>query len=851
MRSRISPAAAQKKDRGKRSRKTEHPAKVPELHNTENEISLPLSRNSRLPEDPYGSLANPRIPRAQRQAAAAALASQGGNLALQRLLTSMERAKRAPEDVISKEATTILRQEEKGRQPASSIRQKLLDLNIKEEEIGTPETLGQPELYLQKLQNLIAKHPGIAGVLIRRWNNRSDDLGHPKGKKEYKPYASVLHYLEKLDELAEKSLETPGMTWENAIRILSSPKNEISLAGARFTVHPRALYFTAAAQVGMDIAAKKEAGRGHYIAPGALYSEVYSINEAASTVVSMSARGPAEGKPGNVLPMANSKAIYDNLRERLANIEKYVAAQQKAQSAKSGEGSAGVEALAEYHQEPVLVAFFAKREALKALAGSASSDADAVGKCQQVMEILKLESGETKPKSGKKKKKGKESAPGETLPKKVAGHGTWSFDPHGTPHGLAVAIDLFTDRVRAVTNMGAPPAAKSFLNYLIRQFGAAYGLNTEKGYRGMNMGMARLLRDEGKDTLTDIAEMSKSVDRKKIGKTINEFDVVKNQLRSAYQKRSAVINAMLKKRKWQAPADYKAQLTNLRALLSPKEIGSLLRCSPIVLVSRVMEINKLLEDAASRFPVPKGEPGANTPAQQLYEQMGAVRTEAEPSLVKLLEGLSSAQIRTENAISDKEMLEVKKKLSPSVKKWVTTVSNLASSAFDQPAEVVAGITGVKGARLMGPHHWEIGTYQVPKGEVKPGAKLSYSYRDLLTSKTDYKDLLLADMNSRSPEVMERILKTMGESPGGRSAVSGEGGDATFKEALNQWSATKKVDLATLLKTVKSVEPTAKRRNPKLTKLIQDLYSRGYSELAKQLESLPQLSANPEAAKEGM
>ena len=50
------------------------------------------------------------------------------------------------------------------------------------------------------------------------------------------------------------------------------------------------LYFAAAAQVGMDVAAGISEGQGHYIAPGAMFVEIRSIRDEISSFMAVARR---------------------------------------------------------------------------------------------------------------------------------------------------------------------------------------------------------------------------------------------------------------------------------------------------------------------------------------------------------------------------------------------------------------------------------------------------------------------------------------------------------------------------------------------------------------------------------
>ena len=181
-------------------------------------------------------------------------------------------------------------------------------MGIRAEEIGQPESLGCDEA--NRCLDILRAFGGRPAV-IQRWNAHSDDLGIGERGR----YASILHYIQNLDRLAQSSM---GCGWLEALQRMGA-EGQVRLAGWEFTMHPRARYFAAAAQVGMDIEAGLAPGEGHYVAPAALYDELRAIREAANLVVQA-------GRSRQ--PVPHTPEVYNTLRQRLFHVVHIAQAQE-------------------------------------------------------------------------------------------------------------------------------------------------------------------------------------------------------------------------------------------------------------------------------------------------------------------------------------------------------------------------------------------------------------------------------------------------------------------------------------------------------------------------------------------
>src|SRR6185503_18231028 len=114
-----------------------------------------------------------------------------------------------------------------------------------------------------------------------------------------------------MEALANVSL---GGHWPDNLKVM---REAIRIGGARFHVHPRMLYFAAAAQVGMNEAAGLAADAGHYLAPAAVFEELRMIRDAAVLVDDLAADiEKAHAATGSTDPAPGPEgaaAVYANL----------------------------------------------------------------------------------------------------------------------------------------------------------------------------------------------------------------------------------------------------------------------------------------------------------------------------------------------------------------------------------------------------------------------------------------------------------------------------------------------------------------------------------------------------------
>jgi hypothetical protein len=116
------------------------------------------------------------------------------------------------------------------------------------------------------LQNLLEAGSGVA----RGWNNNQDDLGWPSVTSSRARYLTPYHYGWRLHELSRATGARSYGDFRERHAVTAR------LAGAPMRIHPRAIYFVAAAQLEMDRASDIHY-QGHYIAPPALMGAIRDL----------------------------------------------------------------------------------------------------------------------------------------------------------------------------------------------------------------------------------------------------------------------------------------------------------------------------------------------------------------------------------------------------------------------------------------------------------------------------------------------------------------------------------------------------------------------------------------------
>ena len=296
------------------------------------------------------------------------------------------------------------------------IYDRLMHAGVEEGNVGVLDALRDWEpvdlrRYYTLLMEVRAGAIGVVTRIIRAWNGNLDSLRNN--------YPTILHYVQDMDTL---SRNTMGLGWVQAARYMERHSAPI-IAGVmgRVQVHPRALYFVSAAQIGMNLEAEQlgpywGARYGHYVAPGAFRDQLRDIYNQAGLLaggVSIPMRSRRQGGPTSQ-PIRGGSIIYSDLISRLQMISDALSAQ--------AEGRSFGPYRPDEHREPALRAFFTddhRRRITQLAEEGSASDSEAQERANVIVSILEGVGGVHR------------------------AHGAYAVDPHGREHGIGLAIDLF------------------------------------------------------------------------------------------------------------------------------------------------------------------------------------------------------------------------------------------------------------------------------------------------------------------------------------------------------------------------------------------------------------------------
>ncbi|KIG14402.1 hypothetical protein DB30_06877 [Enhygromyxa salina] len=376
----------------------------------------------------------------------------------------------------------------------------------------------------------------IPGRIIASWNSGQDDLGAGD------TYPNILSFVKALNDLSRKSMGS-DMDYLDAVQAMP----RVFVAGVDVYVHPRAVYFVAAAQVSMDQASGVAAieagqGRGHYVPAG-------GFRQATSVLLDKLAlmeKGAKVDKTRVAIP--GSKDAYAFILDELLQMDRVLEEQELGAAAKEDVKGHNPEE----HREPQMRAYFsARRETLRDLGKEVDqigSDENARAAAATLRAVL------------------------GGLPKRTeVQHMFGSVDPHGTDHALGLAIDIYKGlgKGSAYTNSG-------FKNFqgVIRIVIDRWGDDTnsyEPPYEpipktlrlkyatelspGQARSLTRLLRERADDLE---AEIRKTVDtpatlfgltdhevRVALAKARKDLDKLRKQAHLAFTSRSAIFGKIL------------------------------------------------------------------------------------------------------------------------------------------------------------------------------------------------------------------------------------------------------------------------------------------------------------------
>jgi hypothetical protein len=404
------------------------------------------------------------------------------------------------------------------------------------------------------------KHPGR---LVQSWNLKMDDIG----VGNYGNYKTILHYVDQLDDISNKTLGG-----DYGKKIYKMP--DVHIAGLRTGVHPRAVYFAAAAQVIMDDKAreaadadkdpraakmKRKEGEGHYVPVGGFDVLLRELREVL-TKLGYASKSPGIKRPGQDKQradgIADGAAIYKALRAEVERMMIAVDAQEK------GENVAGFNA--REHREPAMRAFLlSKRDAVNAVKAPAS-DADSARAARDLMIALDMNDKQY-----------------NYMDRRQLHHGGGSIDPHGTDHAIGNAVDIYnsTGPVHR-PNMGIrDPSHWKFVHWLIDRRGAKYGIDPRLRPTWLDavdpevaQHIAEMIRVEGPGEADSIVKHAESVRgefktnqnaAKDHKANVNQIETLRQQIMASFGKRASEIRGLGEADKKHLPA---APMPELKAI---------------------------------------------------------------------------------------------------------------------------------------------------------------------------------------------------------------------------------------------------------------------------------------------
>jgi hypothetical protein len=640
--------------------------------------------------------------------------------------------------------------------------------------------------------------PSAAQVrMARAWNRNLDHL--------QSDFHSVLDFVLFMDRF----LRQPETGGQGVVAIYRAPGTHMAtttLAGATgLRVHPWALYFAAAAQVGMDVAARIGEGEGHYIAPAAMFVELRSIHSDINLYLRQAQSGTARG----------AQAFHGSISSRLSRIMDVVQAQRGRQ--RTGPGYHPSEA----HREPRLVEWIsepARHASLQANRRPAGSNAEAMTRLVAIRDALSSGMGE--------------------LPQRVAEHGWGAMDPHGALHGVGLALDMFnsTDPQTGSygTNFGMRREAWPFIEYLIQEHGAAYGFrggegradvetNTREGAR-RRFNLAGLVQAhwpalrrtlEGPGThITSAIEID----------LMRAYDQGLGALRQMLQRRINALHQGSVRNFGRHPAVRRAAANAVEAMRQLRE-----RCDRLRPERLLEELDRVIGLLHEVLVAAESPPALSERAQAAVSRADPIQEDRSQDLTVLWTQIQTDLPALRRGYSGREMdrlREAYRRNQRVISTWFDLVSRREERIFDQPAEFVEGLLSVGGTSFYGGHHWQIDVEERPAGGEGPS----------LPTRGGYAAALRQDLGQRDAASLRRVLTTMAENPSGYNALFGDaqgaGRDTTLEAALRQWAEGEGRPSYDSL--MGEVEGQVARPESLGSPLLQSLQRQGYRELATEL-----------------
>ena len=633
--------------------------------------------------------------------------------------------------------------------------------------------------------------------IANAWNNNRDHL--------QSDYHSVLEFLLFMDDFF---IDTLG---HGVVEVYGNPARylpSVTLAGATgLVVHPWALYFVAAAQVGMDIVARRSQGQGHYIAPASMYTELGFIHHDVDDYLRLARSGSAR----------SSLSFHTSIRRRLSRVLEVVCAQQAAQQTGPAYHPS------EVHREPALVRWVSEPGRLAALLTNmqeAHSSGDAMARLVGIRDALSTGLGE--------------------LPRRVGEHGWAALDPHGTLHGVGLALDLFNSTNREAglhgTNFSILEQAWPFIQYLVREHGTEYGFsggesstefetNTPQGaQRRFNLG--GLIQRHWPELRRQMESPTIYASTPPNTELMRDYDRALGDLRQMLQRRTNALHQRTVRNFGRHPALRDAAAQAVEAMRQLRD-----RCeqmSPDVLVRDLEHVISLLNRAVD---LANHIPSLSEEAQRAVTTAVPAHEDSRQDLTILRDALQVDLPALRPAFASRELQQLRlayRHNEQQIRRWFAIVSDREERIFDQPPEFMAGVLSVQGTSFYGGHHWQVDVGVRPTGSEGPA----------LPSIEGYRSALRQDLARRSPDTLRRILTTMAETPAGSRALfedtEQEGADRVLQDELQEWTREPGRPSYDDLKL--QVQSSIRAYGGPAADLLQSLQAMGYHQLVDELAS---------------
>lgn len=684
-----------------------------------------------------------------------------------------------------------------------ALRSELQRLGIQDDQLGTAEGLYDivvrwtTEQRLEALSTLSGinsggGHFGRQGRVINAWNEGKDDLGRGRHRSRY---PTILHFIRQ------------GLNGEQYINYLSNQIERVRLAGGReISINARLIYFTAAAQAGMDerllnrqqqtghyIGGLSETnavgniGQGHYIPMGGFWHQLFSFNNILKTLAFVNPRQ----RRLRTTPLGNTASIMQSILRQLRFMTEVAQAQQSETDLPGYDHRE--------HREPEMRIFLIEHsEAIRNFVVSEQPNRLPADSERLLALISDFRAG-------------------------TRHHGTGSVDPHGTDHALGFAIDLYNG---AGTGGGYRNVETNmndfwpFIRYVmqheperIREIPQIDDLHELQPNEALEL--SALLADRGShhaDQIRQSAHRLEGADRETQRSdladrrsTLNHFTRIKFSIYRELQSLSRTL----------ARSTGGNTLNTLSGLELSNELRPI-RDRFIETVRNLSEffhtqlafirtgtasslteainhnVNSQLQTLLTDLPDVQRLSVGHQPSrldrgrsQRLLNLENAVRQVFDAVQVRMTE-LQSIRQLVDTAYENQSIINLAEMInSPGFRRWLETVSNRDSPLYDQPQIMVEAISSVRShperpsqpTFFYGGHHWLVASREVRHNN------------DL------YESALTSDMNTRNAIQLRRILNIMAESEGGRQALFGQNyivetpgtfiqtGDAVFKRVL--------------------------------------------------------------------